>query len=214
MRCGSDLSVSLLLLKQHFAPGHLFPFGRGFFVLQTAFTAVASETVWPLSLQPQPSTLTGAGGPLRARPSSIAAPSQPLTGEPITKGDGMCGICEAEANKELPIRIAAATSVMIDATLLVKGEDVADFTIGKSRRQGQLNNVRVEPLVARAVDGPFPRITKAAWFSRSPGAQPHHGRSFHKSGGTDIFRCNGHVHANLLPSAFRFEGACDAIAEA
>jgi hypothetical protein len=61
-----------------------------------------------------------------ARPlSSITAPSQPLTAEPITEGDGMCGVCEAEANKELPISVPAAASAVLDATFLVKGEDVA-----------------------------------------------------------------------------------------
>jgi hypothetical protein len=38
-----------------FRPGHLFPFGRGFFVSHTALTAApASDTVWPPSLQPHP----------------------------------------------------------------------------------------------------------------------------------------------------------------
>jgi hypothetical protein len=59
----------------------------------------------------------------------------------------MCGVCEAEANKELPISVAAAASAVLDATFLVEGEHVIRFRPEGIGRQGQLNNVRIVPLV-------------------------------------------------------------------
>jgi hypothetical protein len=110
-----------------------------------------------------------------ARPlSSITAPSQPLTAEPITEGDGVCGDCEAEANKELPISVAAAASAVLDATLLVEGEHVARFRPERIGRQGQLNNVRMVPLVRPS--GGFSFATVHAYAQYKP-----------RQGGTDPF---------------------------
>jgi hypothetical protein len=70
----------------------------------------------------------------------------------------MYGVCEAEANKELPISVAAAASAVLDATFLVKGEHVVRFRPEGIGRQGQLNNVRIVPLVRPRGDFSFAPI--------------------------------------------------------
>jgi hypothetical protein len=70
----------------------------------------------------------------------------------------MPGVCEAEANKELPISVAAAASAVLDAVFLVKGEHVVRFRPKGIGRQGQLNNVRIVPLVRPRGDFSFSPI--------------------------------------------------------
>jgi hypothetical protein len=70
----------------------------------------------------------------------------------------MYGVYEAEANKELPISVAAAASAVLDATFLVKGEHVVRFGPEGIGRQRQLNNVRIVPLVRPRGDFSFAPI--------------------------------------------------------
>jgi hypothetical protein len=70
----------------------------------------------------------------------------------------MPGVCEAEANKELPISVAAAASAVLDAMFLVKGKHVVRFRPKGIGRQGQLNNMRIVPLVRPRGDFSFAPI--------------------------------------------------------
>jgi hypothetical protein len=70
----------------------------------------------------------------------------------------MCGVCEAEANKELPISVAAAASAVLDATFLMKGKHVVRFRPEGIGRREQLNNVRIVPLVHPRGDFSFAPI--------------------------------------------------------
>ena len=80
----------------------------------------------------------------------------------------MPGVCEAEANKELPISVAAAASAVLDAMFLVKGKHVVRFRPKGIERQGQLNNMRIVPLVRPRGDFCFSPIHAYALIVTGP----------------------------------------------